>query len=64
MEDQHFKKNIDTRFSFNSRNTNLLPPKSESSFRHFKRGFQNLHMNYVLVPADISGNNDVVVCLL
>ena len=27
---------IDTRISFNSRNTHLLPPKPKSSFRHFK----------------------------
>ena len=29
---------IDTRISFYSRNTHLLPPKPKSSFRHLKRG--------------------------
>ena len=41
---------IDTRISFYSRNTRLLPPKL-ISFRHLKRVIQNFHMNYVLVPA-------------
>ena len=52
---------IDTRISFYSRNTHLLPPKPKSSFRHLKRGFQDFHMNYVLVPADKAANNVVVV---
>ena len=52
---------IDTRISFYSRNTHLLPPKSNSSFRHLKRGIQDFHMNYVLVPADKTANNVVVV---
>ena len=43
---------IDTRISFYSRNTHLLPPKPKSSFSHLKRGIQDFHMNYVLVPAD------------
>ena len=43
---------VDTRISFYSRNTHLLPPKPKSSFRHLKRGIQDFHMNYVLVPAD------------
>ena len=52
---------IDTHISFYSRNTHLLPPKPKSSFRHFKRGIQDFHMNYVLVPADKAANNVVVV---
>ena len=52
---------IDTRISFYSRNTHLLPPKPKSSFRHLKRGIQDFHMNYVLVPADEAANNVVVV---
>ena len=52
---------IDTRISFYSRNTHLLPPKPKSSFRHLKRGIQDFHMNYVLVPADKAANNVVVV---
>ena len=52
---------IDTRISFYSRNTHLLPPKPKSSFRHLKRGIQDFHVNYVLVPADKAANNVVVV---
>ena len=42
---------IDTHITFNSRYTHLLPPKPKSSFHHLKRGIQDFHMNYVLVPA-------------
>ena len=52
---------IDTCISFYSRNTHLLPPKLKSSFLHLKRGIQDFHMNYVLVPADKAANNVVVV---
>ena len=52
---------IDTRISFYSRSTHLLPPKPKSSFRHLKRGIQEFHMKYVLVPADKAANNVVVV---
>ena len=55
---------IDTRVSFYSHNTHLLPPKPKSSFLHLKQGIQVFHMNYVLVPADKAANNVVVVCLL
>ena len=48
-------------FSFYSRNTHLLPPKPKFPFHHLKRGFQNFHMKYVLVPADKAANNVVVV---
>ena len=50
-------KTIDTRISFYSRNTHLLPPKPKSYFHHLKRGIQDFHMNYVLVPADKAANN-------
>ena len=43
---------IDTHISFYSRNTYLFPTKPKSSFHHLKRGIQDFHMNYVLVPAD------------
>ena len=52
---------IDNRISFYSCNTHLLPPKPKSSFRHLKRGIQDFHMNYVLVPADKAADNVVVV---
>ena len=54
-------KNIDSRISFYSCNTHLLPPKPKSYFLHLKRGIQDFHMNYVLVPADKAANNVVVV---
>ena len=47
---------IDTRISVYSRNTHLLPPKPKSSFRHLKRGIQDFHMNYLLIPVDIAAN--------
>ena len=39
----------------------FYPPKPQSSFRHLKRGLQDFHMNYVLVPAEKAANNVVVV---
>ena len=53
---------VDQRFKFFSQNTNLLPPKPKSTFRHLKQGIQDFHRKYVLVPADKAANN-VVVCL-
>ena len=52
---------IDTRISFYSHNTHLLPLKPKSSFCHLKRGIQDYHRNYVLVQADKAANNAVVV---
>ena len=43
---------IDTRFSVYSRNSILLLQKPKSSFRHLKRGIQDFHKKYVLVPVD------------
>ena len=43
---------VDKRIKFYSQNTNLLPPKPKSSFRHLKQGIQEFHNKYVLVPAD------------
>ena len=50
------------RIKFYSQNTNLLPPKPKSSFRHLKQEIQEFHRKYVLVPADKDANNGVVVC--
>ena len=47
-----------------SHNTNLLPPKPKSSFRHLKQGIKEFHIKYVLVPTDKAANNIVVVCRL
>ena len=52
---------MDQRIKFYSQNTNLLPPKSKSTFRHLKQGIQDFHRKYVLVPADKAANNVVVV---
>ena len=55
---------VDKRSKFYSQNTNLLPAKPKSSFRHLKQGIQEFHRKYVLVPADKAANNVVVVCRL
>ena len=55
---------VDKRMKFYSQNTNLLPPKPKSSFRHLKQGIQEFHRKYVLVPADKAANNVVVDCRL
>ena len=55
---------MDKRIKFYSQNTNLLPPKPKSSFRHLRQGIQEFHRKYVLVPADKAANNVVVVCRL
>lgn len=52
---------VDKRIKFYSQNTNLLPPKPKSTFRHLQRGIQEFHRKYVLVPADKAANNVVVV---
>ena len=52
---------MDKRIKFYSHNTNLLPPKPKSSFRHLKQGIQEFHRKYVLVPADKAANNVVIV---
>ena len=55
---------VDKRIKFYSQNTNFLPPKPKSSFRHLKQGIQEFHRKFVLVPADKAANNVVVVCRL
>ena len=55
---------MDKRIKFYSQNTNLLPPKPKSSFRHLKQGIQEFHRKYVLLPADKAANNVVAVCRL
>ena len=52
---------VDQRIKFYSQNTNPLPPKPKSTFRHLKQGIQDFHRKYVLVPADKAANNVVVV---
>ena len=55
---------MDQRIKFHSQNTNLLPPKPKSTFRHLMQGIQDFHGKYGLVPADKAENNVVVVCWL
>ena len=55
---------LDKHINFYSKNTNLLPPKPKSSFRHLKQGIQEFHRKYVLVPAEKAANNVVVVSRL
>ena len=52
---------VDKRIKFYLHNTNLLPSKPKSSFRHLKQGIQEFHRKYVLVPVDKAANNIVVV---
>ena len=52
---------IDTRVSFCSRSTHLLPPGPGSSFRHLGRGVRGFRVDCVLVPADGAAGNVVVV---
>ena len=56
-----FLKQNDTRISIFSCDTHLVPSKHKSFFRHLKRGIQDFHMNYVLVPEDKAAKNVVLV---
>ena len=38
---------VDKRIKFYSQNTDLLPPKSKSSFRHLKQGIHEYVLKYV-----------------
>ena len=55
---------MDKRIKFYSYNTNLLPPKPKSSFRHFKQGIQKFHGKDALDQGGTAGNNIAVVCQL
>ena len=44
---------VDQRIKFYSQNTNLLPPKPKSTFRHLKHGIQDFHRKYVDKAANI-----------
>ena len=55
---------MDKSIKFYSHNTNRLPPKPNSSFRHLKQGIHEFHKKYLLVPADKAANNIVVDCRL
>ena len=52
---------IDKRITFYNSNGHLLPPRPRISFRHLKKGFQDLHSKYVFVPADKASNNVIII---
>ena len=52
---------IDRRISYYSQNTNMLPLKPKISYRYLKSGIEEFHRKFVLVPADKTANNVVVV---
>ena len=52
---------VDKRIKFYSQNSNLLPPKHKSTFRHLQHGIQEFHIKYVLIPPNKAANNVVVV---
>ena len=52
---------IDGRTSFYSNHVDLLPPKSNFTFRNLKKGIQEFHKRFVLAPTDKAANNVVVV---
>ena len=52
---------IDGRISFYCNNLDLLPPNPKFTFRHLKKGIQELHRRFVLAPADKAAKNVLVV---
>ena len=52
---------IDLRVKFYSHNPSLLPRRPTLNVRHLKRGIQELHSKFVLVPADKAANNIILV---
>ena len=52
---------IDGRISFYCNNLDLLPLKPKFTFKHLKKGIQELHRRFVLAPADKAAKNVVVV---
>ena len=49
------------RLGFDLTGFGLFFPRDKTPFRHLKRGIQDFHINYLLVPADKAANNVVVV---
>ena len=52
---------VDSRINFYKTNEHLLPPKPRISLRHLKKGIQEFHSKFVLVPADKAANNIIIV---
>ena len=42
-------------------NEHSIPPRPINTFRHLKKGIQDLHSKYVFVPADKASNNVIVI---
>lgn len=52
---------IEIRIKFYKNNPSLLPPRPRLSLRHLKRGIENFHSKFVIVPADKASNNFIIV---
>ena len=52
---------VNTRIDFYKSNNHLLPFKPKTSFKYLKKGFQDFHSNFVLVPADKASNNVIII---
>ena len=52
---------IDLRIKFYKANTSLLPRKPKHTLRHLKKGIQEFHSKFALVPADKASNNIIIV---
>lgn len=52
---------IDVRVGFYKSNTSLLPRKPSHNIKQLKRGIQDFHDKFVLVPADKASNNIIIV---
>ena len=52
---------IDKRITFYNSNGHLLPPRPRISYRHLKKGVQDLHSKYVFVQADKASNNVIII---
>ena len=55
---------VDKLYKLYSQNTNLLPLKPKSFFKHLRQGIEEFYRKYVWAPADKAANNAVVVCRL
>ena len=59
--DIKYRQIIDRCISFSSQNINMFPRQPKISYRYLNLGIQEFHRKYVLVSADKSANNVVVV---
>ena len=52
---------IDIRVDFYKTNPSMLPRKPNYNINHLKKGIQEFHSKFVLVPADKASNNIIIV---